>query len=150
MSGEYKKMHWLKDSYLMASYIIHVLCEWFLCIYAFIIPKKFDIFYTLYILLLIVLKCIFKYECIINYFDKRLIDPNYKLGSDTKYVPYERVIYKDNSYLIFFINCLIILNLAILIIRNKSVFIKGISAFNIVMWLFIEYTTQDYYRRIFS
>lgn len=132
----------IKNVYLMGSYVIHMLCEFFLCLYVFIISKKFDIYYALYILLLIVLKLIFKYECIINYFDKKLIDPNYVLGSDIKYVPYKRKLYKDNQYFIFFINCLIILNLLIIFMRNKNTIIKSICLFNIILWIFIEYKTQ--------
>ena len=132
----------IKNAYLMGSYIIHMLCEFFLCLYVFLLPQKFDIYYVLYILLLIILKLIFKYECIINYFDKKLIDPMYVLGSDPKYVPYKRTLYKDNQYFICFINCLIILNLFIIFIRNTKINIKSICVFNIIMWIFIEYKTN--------
>jgi hypothetical protein len=138
-------MEVLKNIYLKLSYIIHMLCEWFLCIYAFIIVKKYDIFYALYIFLLIVLKLIFKYECIINFFDKKIINPEYELGSEPDNVPYKKELYGNNLYLIFFINCFIILNLFILIFRNQTNFyIRNICLFNIIMWIFIEYKTQDY------
>jgi hypothetical protein len=133
-----------KNTYLMISYVIHMLCEFFLCIYVFIIPKKYDIYYVLYITLLIILKLIFKYECIINYFDKKLIDPNYILGSNPKYVPYKRKLYNDNKYFIFMINCLIVLNLLMIFMRNKSRFVKTTCIFNIMMWIFIEYKTNTF------
>jgi len=131
----------VKDTYLWLSYITHALCEWFLCIYVFIIPKKFDIFYVLYITLLIVLKLIFKYECIINYIDKKLLDKNYTLGSDLKNVPYKQYVYKDNLYVILFISSLICLNLALIFMRNKSKLIKTISAICFAMWIYLEYKT---------
>jgi len=134
----------LKNTYLMLSYVIHMLCEFFLCIYVFIIPKKYDIYYVLYITLLIILKLIFKYECIINYFDKKLIDPNYILGSNPKYVPYKRKLYNDNKYFIFMINCLIVLNLLMIFMRNKGSFVKTTCIFNIMMWIFIEYKTNTF------
>jgi len=123
----------------MLSYVTHMLCEFFLCLYVFIMPKKYDIYYALYILLLIILKLIFKYECIINYFDKKLIEPNYVLGSNPKHVPYKKTLYNDNKQFIFFINFLIILNSLLIFMRNKNNLIRIISVFNIIMWLFIEY-----------
>jgi hypothetical protein len=138
MSTEYK------NAYLMLSYITHMLCEFFLCLYVFIIPKKYDIYYALYISLLILLKLIFKYECIINYFDKKLIESNYVLGSNPKYVPYKQTLYNDNKYFISFINCLIILNLILIFSRNKSNLIRIVCVFNIIMWVFIEYKTQTF------
>lgn len=138
-----------KDAFLTGSYIVHMLFEWFLCVYVFLLPKQFDIFYALYICLLIVLKFIFRYECIINFMDKKLVDPSYELGSDPKDIPFKRELYDNNSYLILFINFLIVLNLIILIVRNNSVFTRGVSLFNIIMWIFIEYKTQDYYKIIF-
>ena len=123
----------------MLSYVTHMLCEFFLCVYVFIIPKKYDIYYVLYIFLLIILKLIFKYECIINYFDKKIIEPNYVLGSDPRHVPYKRMLYYDNQYFIFFINILIVLNSILIFMRNKSNLIRTICIFNVVMWIFIEY-----------
>jgi len=138
-------MDLLATIYLKASYIIHMLCEFFLCAYAFIIPKQYDIFYALYILFLIVLKLIFKYECIINYFDKKILDPSYELGSDPSHVPYKRELYNDNLHFIFLINCFILLNLIILAYRNsKNLSIQLICGFNIAYWIFLEYKTQDY------
>jgi hypothetical protein len=129
----------IKNTFLMISYITHMLCEFFLCIYVFVIQKKYDMFYTLYILLLIVLKLIFKYECIINYFDKKLIDSTYVLGSKPNCILYKKILYRNNQYFIFFINCLIVLNLVLIFMRNKNAFIKSICIFNIIMWIFIEY-----------
>lgn len=136
----------IKKTILMVSYITHMLCEFFLCIYVFIMPTKYDIFYAFYILLLIVLKLIFRYECIINYFDKKLINKKYVLGSNPKYVPYKRKLYGDNPYLISVINCLIVLNLIIIISRNKSNLIDIVCAFNIIMWVVLEYITQSFYK----
>jgi hypothetical protein len=82
--------------------------------------------------------------------DKKLVDSSYELGSDPKDIPFKRELYDNNSYLILFINFLIVLNLIILIVRNKNLFIKGLSFFNIIIWIFIEYKTQDYYKIIFA
>lgn len=129
----------IKNTFLMISYVTHMLCEIFLCIYVFILPKRYDRVYVLYILLLIVLKLFFKYECIINYFDKKIIDSTYVLGSNPKYVPYKKLLYRNNQYFIFFINCLILLNLLLIFMRNTKLFIKNACIFNIIMWIFIEY-----------
>ena len=138
-------MDLLTTMYLKTSYVVHMLCEFFLCAYVFIIPKKYDIFYALYILLLVVLKLIFKYECIINYFDKKILDPSYELGSDPSYVPYKRELYNDNLHFIFLINCFILLNLVAIAYRNrKSQYIPLLCGINIVFWIFLEYKTQDY------
>ena len=136
---------YLKNVYLMISYITHMLFEFFLCLYVFIIPKKFDIYYSLYILLLIVLKLIFKYECIINYFDKKIIEPNYILGSNPKYIPYKQKLYNDNQHFILFINVLILLNLLLIFMRNKNNNnIRILCVFDIVMWIIIEYKVYNH------
>ena len=121
-----------------------MLCEFFLAVYVFIIPKSYDIYYVLYILLLIVLKLIFKYECIINYFDKKLIEPNYTLGSDPKYVPYKKKLYYDNQYFILLINLLILINLLLIFMRNKNYNIQVLCVVDILMWIFIEYKVCNY------
>ncbi len=135
----------LKFIYLNVSYVVHMLCEFFLCVYVFIIPKKYDIFYALYILLLILLKFIFKYECLISYFDKKMINPSYELGSDPYHKPYKRVLYNDNVYLILLINFFMLLNFIAVAYRNrKSQYIPLLCGINIVFWIFLEYKTQDY------
>jgi hypothetical protein len=136
-----------KNVYLMLSYVIHMLCEFFLCLYVFILPKNFDIYYALYILLLIVLKLIFKYECIINYFDKKILDSNYTLGSDPKHIPYKKKLYYDNQYFILFINILILINLLLIFMRNKNNNIKLLCIFDILMWVFIEYKVHNHIKK---
>ena len=78
--------------------------------------------------------------------NKKLLDSNYVLGSNPKFVPYKRKLYGNNPQLISFINCLIILNLIIIFSRNKSHFIKIVCGFNIIMWVVLEYITQSFYK----
>ena len=87
------------------------------------------------------LKLIFKYECIMNYFDKKLLQPSYQLGSNINDIPYKSYFYNNNLYIYFFIVGLILFNLQMILFRNKDRFITNITIFNIVMWLWIEYVT---------
>lgn len=41
-----------------------------------------DIAFILFAILIVVHWFVFKHECIISYFEKRILDPNYKLGQD--------------------------------------------------------------------
>jgi hypothetical protein len=125
--------------YLSISYIVHMLFEFFLCAYVFILPAKYDMYYAYYILLLISLKLILRYECIISYFDKKLVNPNYVLGCNPKDIPYKKVLYGNNTFFIFLLNGLILLNLLFIFLRNKNVCVKSISIFDIILWLFVEY-----------
>ena len=130
----------VKNIYLTGSYVIHALCEIFLGIYVFILSKKYDVFYSLYISFILVLKFIFRYECIINYFDKKILDPSYILGSNPSYVLYKKALYfNNNQFIVFLLNFMIVLNLAIIAKRNKSKLIRNICIVNILLWLFIGY-----------
>jgi hypothetical protein len=131
--------HHVKNIGLTISYIIHMLGEIFLCIYIFILPAKYDLYYVSYIFLLASLKLIFKYECIISYFDKIIVDPNYILGANPKHVPYKEVMYNNSFYFMCFLTLMIWLNLIIIFLRNKSMCIHSFCIVTLILSFFVEY-----------
>lgn len=47
-----------------------------------LITTKYDLFYLCCILIIVLNWNIFKGECILSYYEKKLLDPNYKLGTN--------------------------------------------------------------------
>lgn len=115
---------------------IHILNEIFLSTYIFIFPKKYDIYFTLYLLIIILHWVLLKNECILTYIEKKLIDKNYKLGSSPYYHPYHSIVPKCFIYLFEFLK---IVNILVILYRNYynkyiyicMLFIIGYIFFNI-------------------
>ena len=71
--------------------LLHYLNDFFLGFYIFIFrTNKYDIYYSVYFLLMVLHWIIFKNECILSYFEKKIIDKDYKLGDKPYYLPYRR------------------------------------------------------------
>ena len=96
--------------------------EIFFSTYIFIFPKKYDIYYTIYLVLLNLHWILLKNECIISYIEKKIIDKNYVLGSDPYYHPYKSII-KNYYYIIDIIKIINIIVVFNRNIKNKYIFI---------------------------
>jgi hypothetical protein len=81
----------------------HFYFIFFACFYPFIFSNSYDLFYLIIILLLVIHWNTFKGECILSYFEKKILDPSYKLGSDTTYHPYTDIIFGYRNRLIWII-----------------------------------------------
>lgn len=69
----------------------HILNDIFMSIYPYIFSKKYDIYFTLY-LTLIVTHWFILNECILSYLEKKLKDKNYVMGSKPREHPYRKLI----------------------------------------------------------
>jgi hypothetical protein len=87
---------------------------------------------------------VFKYECIWSVFDKKLIDPQYELGSNPKYYPYRDYLY-GNDYIMIIIGLLIFYELFVIYFRNRgNNIIQTIVLINVVGIFFIEMKINKY------
>ena len=86
-----------------------------LYIFFFYINKKYDFYYLLYFILIFIHWIGLKNECIISYFEKKLIDPTYKFGSNPCYHPYRDLITKE---ILYFLDILKIFTFFYILYRN--------------------------------
>ena len=95
--------------------LFHYLNDLFLGFYIFIFTtNKYDIYYSLYFLLIVLHWNFFKNECILSYLEKKISNKNYQLGDNPYYLPYR----KNNKIFFYIIDFLKYLNLIIIMIRN--------------------------------
>ena len=126
-----------KEIILNISMYVHFLCEIFTCFYAFIFKSKYDIFFLSYFFVILVLKLCFKYECIWSVYDKKIMNPTYVLGSEPNNCPFRKIY--GNSKIVYIIGLLILIELIIIFLRNKNIFIKYFTVINLLLILYIEF-----------
>ena len=97
--------------------LIHILNEIFLSIYIFIFSKKYDIYFTIYLVIIAIHWLFIKNECIISYIEKKLINNNYILGSKPFYHPFRNLMPK---YLIYLLDIMKFINIIVVLIRNYN------------------------------
>ena len=133
-----------KSIILKCSMYLHMICEIITCFYIFLFPKSFDFLFVIYVLVVAILKLGFKYECIWSFFDKKMIDPRYELGSNPKYDPYRDYLY-GNDYILIVIGLLIIYELFVIYFRNKgNNIIQTLVLIEVVCFIFIEMKIRKY------
>jgi hypothetical protein len=128
--------------------LIHILNEILLSIYIFIFPQKYDIFFTIYLVIIAIHWFLLKNECIISYFEKKLIDNNYILGSKPFYHPYRSFLSK---YLIYLLDIIKFVNIIVVLIRNNNnkyiyfslLFVIGYLFYNLYKSYFINKSIKD-------
>ena len=119
--------------------LIHLLNEIFLSTYIFIFPKKYDIYYVIYVLLIKIHWILLKNECILSYIEKRLKNKDYVLGSKPYEHPFHSLLPKNFKYIF---RLLKFINLLVIFIRNiKNKYIVILIIFIV---LFILYYTSIY------
>ncbi len=127
----------IKNSLVLnISMYSHLVCELFTCSYIFIFSKKYDIYFVFYLFCVMALKLIFNYECIWTYYDKKMIDPKYKLGDNPGYYPF-RDLYGNNA-IVNIVGLLILYSLGKIYLRNKNPNIKYLIIATLMMLFFIE------------
>jgi amino acid permease len=97
--------------------IFHLCNDILLSGYIFIFNKKYDIYYIIYTLLIIFHWICLKNECILSYIEKKLINKEYKLGSEPYKHPFQKLI---PSYMFYIFGALKFLNLFIIFNRNSK------------------------------
>ena len=94
---------------------LHLFNDLFLSLYVFLFPKKYDIFYVVYIFIMGLHWLLCKNECIISYLEKKSINKNYILGS----LPYHLPHVQDTGLTFrFYINILVLFNVFTIIYRS--------------------------------
>ena len=94
---------------------IHILNEIFLCTYFIIFPISYDIYFAIYLLLIMIHWIVLKNECILSYLEKKILDKNYELGSMPHYHPYRKSLHPYIENLFDFIK---LVNLFVILYRN--------------------------------
>jgi hypothetical protein len=98
--------------------LLHLANEIFISFYLLFLgwTKKYDLYFMIYLLVIVVHWILLRNECISSYFEKKALDPTYVLGSR----PYHHPFY--DSFLspgfILFLNWMKILTVAIILLRN--------------------------------
>jgi hypothetical protein len=111
-----------------ASYmlqIFHTLLDIFYCSYLFIFPKKYDIYFAGFILLITLQWCCSRNECMLSYYEKKWLDPDYRFASRPKYLPHYKTFH--NTITITIVHAFILINLLTIIYRAKTVLVKGMA-----------------------
>jgi hypothetical protein len=115
----------------------HFLIDVFTVTYIFLFNQKYDIYFSIIILLQTLHWGFLNNECLLSYIEKKLIDPNYKIGEKPKWNPYSELYY--NKFCVKIKEFFIITELLAIIYRNKSFNIKLICIITIILWLYYTY-----------
>ena len=107
------------------------ICE---CSYLLLFPIYFDIYFVMFFFFLTLHWLFFKNECIITYIEKKLININYKLGSNiSSYSPHDTRFFVNNNLLFLKI---ILSSLTIFIVFYRSKIITKILLSLIIIIIF--------------
>jgi hypothetical protein len=117
--------------------LIHVVIDFLICTYIFLIDSIYDIYYSGFVFLQTIHWAVLKNECIVTYIEKKLIDPNYVLGSDINWLPHYDTYY--NETLKGLKSIIIVSTLAIITFRSKSMLAKSFSICAIILFIFLTY-----------
>ena len=117
--------------------IVHLLIDFFCMFYIFAFNAVYDIYFCGFILLQTIHWMLLKNECIISYIEKKIINPNYELGNNPKWIPHYDTFYNKYTKLLkaFFI----LGSLLYVAFRNKNQNIKLICFSSIVFWVYLTY-----------
>jgi hypothetical protein len=117
--------------------IIHLFIDFFCMSYIYIFNPIYDIYFCGFILLQTIHWALLKNECIVSYVEKKLIDPNYELGAQPKWIPHYDVFY--NTFLKTVKAICIIGGLLYVMFRNDSNIIRAICVAAILLWIYLKY-----------
>jgi hypothetical protein len=116
---------------------MHFLIDIFLCAYIFIFSLIYDVYYAGFIFFQTLHWIALKNECIVTYIEKKLIDPDYELGSNIDYLPHNETYHNDITLLIKAI--LILSTLMIITYRSKGILPKVFAIIAIFLWIHLTY-----------
>jgi hypothetical protein len=126
-----------KKKILYVLQIIHLFIDFFCVSYIYIFNPIYDIYFCGFILLQTLHWAVLKNECIVSYIEKKLIDSNYELGSNPKWIPHYDVFY--NEFMKTAKAFLIISGLLYVMFRNRNNYIRGICIGAIILWIYLTY-----------
>ena len=118
--------------------IFHIFIDVFLMSYIFIFTPIYDIYYCSFVLLQTIHWGLLKNECIISYTEKKIINSDYQLGDNIKWLPHYQ--YHFNKHIIILKAILILGTLLYIIFRNKkNNAVRLIAAAGICLWIYYTY-----------
>ena len=125
---------------LLLVEFIHLINDLFISFYVFIFywTKKYDLYFIIYFSLINLHWYIFKNECIISYFEKIIIDKNYKLGDNPYYHPFQSHFPKSLFNFLYYFK---ILQIFIIFFRNSDNYI--ILSFILTLIIFKIYNIKN-------
>jgi hypothetical protein len=126
-----------KKKILYVLQIIHLFIDFFCVSYIYIFNPIYDIYFCGFILLQTLHWAALKNECIVSYIEKKLIDNNYVLGSNPKWIPHYDAFYND--YMKTLKAIFILGGLLYVIFRNDNNIIKAICVTAILLWIYLTY-----------
>jgi len=98
--------------------LLHLVNEIFISFYILFFwwTKEYDLYFMIYLLLIVVHWILLRNECISSYFEKKAMDPSYVLGSR----PYHHPFYDTflSKRIILFLNWIKMITIAFILIRN--------------------------------
>ena len=122
---------------------IHIINDIFFSTYIFIFDKKYDIYFVIYILILVTHWTLLKNECILSYIEKKLINKNYKLGEDPFNHPYHKELPKEIKKIFTILKYI---NLLYIIYRN--IYNKYILILIFIIFIMTIYNQRKNYFRL--
>jgi len=117
--------------------LFHFFIDAICMFYVFLFNPIYDIYYTGFILCQTIHWGLLKNECIVSYIEKKLINPNYKLGDKPKWIPHYSVYHNKLTILLKAI--FILGSLTFVIFRNRKNNIPYICIVAIFLWLYFTY-----------
>ena len=124
---------------------IHVCIDGLCCLYLLLFNPIYDIYFSLFVLFQTLHWYVLRNECFITYLEKYIIDPDYVLGSNPKYLPHSKVYYNKTTFQIK--NIIVLSTLAYIWFRNMknntantmSRYIKYIVPCAISLFIYLSY-----------
>ena len=103
--SQFIKQQEQSSKYILLIYLIrfvHYCTFIFSIIYPYIFEKKYDVYYLLFGILLMIHWVLLKNECILSIFEKKLLDNKYTIGSNAQCHPFIDSISRDlNRILVY-------------------------------------------------
>lgn len=105
---------------------VHFINDMFVCIYPYIIPTAYDVYFVAFAFITVLSWIVFKNECILSYYEKKMENPDYEMGSDPAYNPYHKRFYYYNGVNYAFIKEFfwVLTFLILLFFRKNGRFVK--------------------------
>jgi hypothetical protein len=130
------KVHQTSGNFLLWSIrVTHLFITFSLCFY-FLFPNlaAYDSYYLLFVSLMIIHWFIFNGECILDYWEKRILDKNYKIGT----TPYQHIYTDILSPRLSIIHLLTMLNVIMVITRTTSISSIPLKILFVSIIVFVE------------
>lgn len=122
--------------------ILHYFIEFFFSTYVFIFPKKYDLYFAIFIFLMTFHWLLLRDECILSVIEKKLEDSNYITGTS----PYKHI-YRDKcpQFIFYITSFLLFVNLFIVLYRsynNKMIQFLVIISIIIIIYYKLIYKVE--------